>query len=378
MKYLRLQISTDDKGVVYEKDVEARNVFESFIRAGVSMLVRNGTIYEGEHYSAIIIPRYGNVLRRAPLLVVDPAKVAEKTEWIELRYEEPIQPDKPVRYFTVELRIKERNLVYTRDFQVIDVGNEYIAYGIVQALLRLGVLQHGEYYYPAFFARDDDEARFDKEYIPPLEKQAASLVELISPEPERIAFDFRAPAAYGQTQVVGTIAPDDIQIFVRKDALDRLVAEAKRTVSVERGGILVGQVYENADGGRRIVEISDLIVGEYITSSVSELRYTFESWQAGTARLRREFPGKRIVGWYHTHLVELAVYTDETRTQIEQTSLFFSRDDLFLHKQFFPDEWYVAMVLDPQGKSLFFQWKNGDVVACGGYHVFEDVGVAGQ
>lgn len=377
MKYLRLRISTDANDIVYEKDVEARNVFESFIRSGVSMLVRNGTIYQGEHYSAMIIPRYGDTLRRAPLLVVDAAKVAEKTEWIELRYEEPLQPDKPVRYFTVELRIKERNLVYSRDFQVIDVGNEYVAYGIVQALVGLGVLRYGEYYYPAFFARDDDQARFDKEYIPALEQQAASLVELVSEEPERIAFDFRAPAAYSQAQVVGDIAPDDIQIFVRKDAMDKIVAEAKCTIDVERGGILVGQVYENTDGGRRIVEISDLIVSEHTASSVIELRYTFESWQASAARLRREFPGKRIVGWYHTHLVELAVYTDTTRTLIEQTSLFFSRDDVFLHKQFFPDEWYVAMVLDPQGKCLFFQWKTGNVAVCSGYRIFEDIGVVG-
>ena len=377
MKYLRLRISTEAKGIVYEKDVEARNVFESFIRSGVAMLVRDGTIYEGEHYSAIVIPRYGETLRRAPLLVVDAAKVAEKTDWIELRYDEPIQPEEPVRYFTVELRIKERDLVYTRDFQVSSVGNEYVAYGIVQALLNLGVLQRGEYYYLTFFAHDDDQARFDKERIPSLEQQAASLIELVSDEPDRIAFDFRDPEAYGQAQVVGEMSPDDIRIFVRRDAMDKIVAEAQRTGDVERGGILVGQVYESADGGRRIVEIGDLIASEHTASSVIELRYTFESWQASAARLRAEFPGKRIVGWYHTHLVELAVYTDEARTQIEQTRLFFSRDDVFLHKQFFSDEWYVAMVLDPQGNCLFFQWKNGDVVACGGYHIFEDVGVAG-
>jgi hypothetical protein len=57
--------------------------------------------------------------------------------------------------------------------------------------------------------------------------------------------------------------------------------------------------------------------------------------------------------------------------------MFFSRDDVFLHRQFFPEEWYVALVLDPQGNCRFFQWQGNEIVMCGGYHVFDDVGVAG-
>lgn len=376
MKYLKLRISTEAKGILYEKDVEARNVFESFVRSIVGQLVNLGTIYEGEHYSAIIIPRYGDTMRRGGLLVIDGAKTAEKTDWIELRYEEPALPDQPVRYFTLELRIKERSLVYRRDFQTLDIGMEYVANGIERALVNLGVLRHGQYYFPVFYAREDDQAQFDRERIPALEEQAASLVELISDKPMRTAFDYRDVAVYANAEEVGMIGPADIRIFVRRDALERIVEEAKRTGDVERGGILVGQIYEPTDDGRRIVEISDLIAGEHTLSSVIELRYTFETWQARNATLRERFPGKRMVGWYHTHLIDLAVYTDETRTKVERTKLFFSRDDLFLHKQFFPDEWYVAMVLDPQGKSMFFQWKDGDVMACGGYRVFEDVGVA--
>jgi len=379
VKYLKLRISSDVEGqnILYEKDVDVRDVFESFIRSEVSALVRDGTIYEGEHYSAIVIPRYGNLLRRTPVLAVDAAKVTEKTQWIEMRFEEPLQPDRPVRYFTIELRIKERNLVYRQDFQTIDVGRYYVAYGVEQALLRLGVLRHGDYYYPTFFARDDKQAQFDRERIPPLEKRATSLVELIPEQPSALAFPYRDPAVYGETEVVGEVGPEDIRIFIGRRTLDRIVEEAKRIVEVERGGILVGQVYAGADGGRHIVEISDFIVSDQVVSSVSELRYTFESWRASSALMKEKYPGKRIVGWYHTHLIELTVYTDESRTTVEQTRLFFSRDDLFLHKRFFPDEWYVAMVLDPQGNHIFFQWKGGDIVACGGYRIFEDEGIAG-
>jgi hypothetical protein len=183
---------------------------------------------------------------------------------------------------------------------------------------------------------------------------------------------------YGEVAVAGDVGKDDIRIFVRHDTMEKLTEEARKASEVERGGLLVGQICDTTDGGRHVVEISDFIVSEHTASTVTELTYTFDSWQSSAAKLREEFPGKKIVGWFHTHLIDLDIYTDSTRTEIERTKLFFSRDDVFLHKQFFPDEWYVAMVLDPEGKGLFFQWRNGDIVPCGGYAVFEGVGVANR
>jgi hypothetical protein len=150
--------------------------------------------------------------------------------------------------------------------------------------------------------------------------------------------------------------------------MDGLLHEAGMPVEVERGGILVGQVFSPSDGGRHLVEVSDLIVSEHTTSTLIELRFTFESWRSLTEVMQRGFPGKRIVGWYHTHLVEVSVTSGGG--QSEPTKLFFSRDDVFLHSQFFPDPWYIALVMDPQGNDLFFQWKDGEICACNGYYLF--------
>jgi len=378
VKYLKLEVKTESRGVLYEKDVEARNALEAFVRSIVSGLVHDGTIREGEHYCATAVPRYGDFLRQSPVVVIDEEKAAEVSDWVEMRFEEDPQPDKPIRYFTIEFRVKESGVIYRYDYQMRDVAAFYVRYGISQALLNLGVLQQGEYFFTTFFARDDDDARFDRESIPALESQASSLVELVSPEPIRTAFPFRDPSVYGEVQMDGQTDEEDIRIFVRRDTMERLTGEAKKASEVERGGLLVGQVYDTTDAGRHVVEISDFIVSEHTASTVTELTYTFDSWQSSTAKLREEFPGKKIVGWFHTHLIDLDVYTDETRTEIERTKLFFSRDDVFLHKQFFPDEWYVAMVLDPEGKGLFFQWRDREIVPCGGYAVFEGVGVAGR
>lgn len=377
MKYLQLRISSPaDRGVLYEKDVDARNALGGFVRALVGDLVHDGTVHEGEHYTAVVVPRYGEVLRQTPQLTHDPARVAEPVDWVELRFEEPAQPDRPVRYFSVEVRVRERGLVYRRDFTRSEVGQFYVGQGVEKALLGLGVLRDGDYYLIDFFARDDDRADFDRERSPVLQERAASLVELVPETAAGPSFPYRDPASYGPVQFVGRVRPGDILIYVGRRALEALLADARVSPEVERGGILVGNVFENAQaGGRRIVEISDLIVSEHTISNVVELRYTFESWRGHKARLKDKYPGRQIVGWYHTHLVEVSVHTAENK--VEQTTMFFSRDDLFLHKQFFPAEWYVALVLDAPGNSIFFQWKDGEIVACGGYAVFEDVGVAG-
>lgn len=375
MKYLKLRIRTDDRGVLYEKDVDVRNVFESFLRDMVSTLIYAGIMHQGEHYSAIVVPRYGTHLHITPILSVDTAKVAEQTSWIEMRFEEPVHPDQPVRYFTIELRIQESQRICRQDCQVGDIGEFYVGYGIVQALIKLGVLQNHEIYQSLFFARDDEQAQFDREYIPALEQQANALVELSPEEPAMLAFPSRPLDVYGEVETVGQLEADDTRIIVRRDTLKQLVAEAQKSTRVEVGGILVGNVYESPDGNRHLVEVSDLIVSEHTESNIVELRYTFASWLSHSLSMKHKFPSKRIVGWYHTHLVKTSRCIEENQTHAEPTALFFSRDDVFLHRQFFPDAWYIALVLDPQGAHRFFQWKQGDIVACKGYRIFEDVGV---
>ena len=286
-------------------------------------------------------------------------------------------PDRhmPIRYIALEIWVIERGLLYRRDFPMTVVGQYYVTLGIEQALLKLGVLKTKEYYRPIFFARDDDLHQFEREHIPMLEKRAASLVELVPSQDEAQVFPFRDPKAYGKVTTVGKVANDDILIYLRKKTMEQLLSEAKASEEVEVGGILVGNVFESRQG-RHLVDISDLIVSEHTVSSVIELRYTFESWQARKTLMREKFPGKQIVGWYHTHLVEIAKHMDIKKGKVERTTLFFSKDDVFLHKQFFPEKWYIAMVMDPWDNSIFFQWKGQSINVCHGYAIYDELGVA--
>ncbi|MCS6872097.1 MAG: hypothetical protein RML95_09105 [Anaerolineae bacterium] len=385
MKYLTLHVTSNDGELLYAKDVEVANLCEAFIRRLVSGLVEKAVIRNGEHYTARLTPRYNNTMRAQGIAAVLSAPLPAQESWIALHYEPNTRPDQPVIYFTLELYVHERNLLIEYDFAPHEISADFIAYGVEQALLGLGVLQNGQLYRLRFYAKDDDEAQFDKEHLPTLERKAASLIEFLSDEPETPAFPFRDPSAYPSVVLVGQglLQPDDIRIFVRRNTYDALLQAAKASDRVEVGGILVGNVYRPTDGGRLIVDVSDFIVSAGLISSLTELRYTFESWQSHQAQLRQQFPGKRIVGWYHTHVVAVPTSNSENvATQDEEspsssgTTMFFSQHDIFMHSQFFADEWYVALVLDPWGKSLFFQWKNGRIVPCFAYHLYADLGVA--
>lgn len=383
MKYLTLHILSNEGTLLYTRDVDVANLCETFIRSLVSELVRKAVIQQGELYTARLTPRYNTTMRRQGVVGTPSAPLPPQNAWIELRYEPNTRPDQPIAYFTLEIYIRARNFLIEYNFLPQEIGSDFIANGVEQALLGLGVLHNGQLYRIRLYAKDDNEAQFDKEYLPTLAQKAASLIEFLSDEPEMPAFPFRDPSVYPNVTTAGqgALQPDDIRIFVRRSTYDALLQAAKASDQVELGGILVGNVYRATDNGRLIVDVSDFIISEGLVSSATELRYTFESWQSHQARLREEFPGKRVVGWYHTHVITMPTGNSESVAEEDEsysggTTMFFSQHDIFLHSRFFAEEWYVALVLDPWGNSLFFQWKNGQIAPCLAYHLYADSGVA--
>jgi hypothetical protein len=370
VKYLKLQIEDPHGETLYERDLRLETIFREFVRRMMFKLILQGTVLEGDCYTVTIIPRYGTSMKHIPELVdVSSKTLLPGDKWIEMSFEEPFNFHEPIHFFTIQIHIKNLNLLYRHDCKVFAALEQYLKRTLGHTLIQKGVIRNGDGMIPRLFTRDDDSADFDIEHFPKLQHQVESLLEFVD-EPQAIVFPKRHREHYLNTTLVGEPTRDDICIFIQQKTMNALIEEGKQSTVAERGGVLVGTVYENADQGRHIVEISDLIVGEHMVSSMTQLRYTFESWQAQHQRMQEDFLDKRIVGWYHTHLIEGGIYQ---RQNPERSKLFFSRDDHFLHKQFFPEPWHVAMVLDPKGNSIFFQWKGKEVVGCDGYYIFEDI-----
>ncbi len=405
MDYLRAIISSDPRGSLYKKDFEVQRVFDTFVRTYVSTLINAGLIYEGEFYSALIIPRYGRYKQMRPKVSFEETSrtrtldIKKQPRWITLSIEEPERSDRPMEFFTLELHIVGRPLIYRDDFPLYEI--DYFWHSIERALAQMNVLSDTEQRRHSLYALSNDQYDFDREELYSWQADADELIEMVSPDdalvPAVVSFPRKAlqdfPVLGAKKLVEGKLVDDtvkdmaehaeeaeeaaqsEIQILITRSAMEAVQHIARTYVDTELGGMVIGHIYENAEGPGYIVEITDHVFAEGALASETELRFTFEAWQRQTTLLREHYPGKRIVGWYHTHLdlVKKTFYIiDDGRRSKYTSALFFSQDDLFTHRQFFREKWYVAIVLNSEGNLVFFQWEGNDIVTAPKFYVIED------
>jgi hypothetical protein len=383
MIYCRVSIEHTTRGCVFKKDFDAQHVFGPLIRAFASEFVRQGAIQEGEHYNSFITPRYDGSPMANARVEVDKAKAQEpRPAWLNI--EAPngaLRPDQHLAFFTLELRFHESGIIYHQDVQIVTL--DYFWQNIQTALVQMRVLKNGDLYIPRIAIRDDDQANFDREEVRlfALEDETP-LIELVEVESSAPDFPHKSIGAFAPVEArdVGLVSPveltqldearqNQVQIFIAQETFEALQAIARLDVQVEQGGALVGQVYR--DGESFLVEITGHIVAEGASANLAELHYNFDSWLRQSEVLKARFPGQQIVGWYHTHLVQISVQPDDPAQELQTTELFFSDHDRFMHRQFFSDPWYVAMVLGPQGNAAFFRWFGDKISANRRFYVLK-------
>lgn len=156
----------------------------------------------------------------------------------------------------------------------------------------------------------------------------------------------------------GEIEPDDTKVYIKQDVYKALEKYALADADHERGTILIGDFC--AELGKTHVIISNYIEAKYTDASASTLTFTHETWDYVHKEHDGKYPGKKIVGWQHTH---------------PGYGIFLSNYDLFIHENFFNLPFQIAYVIDPvQNLRGFFQWKNGKIEKLKGYYIYDDVG----
>jgi len=133
-------------------------------------------------------------------------------------------------------------------------------------------------------------------------------------------------------------------INIEESAREAMHAHAEGTTSVEIGGVLVGDI----EGETGDVFVLAAIPAHRATSAVASLTFTHEAWDDVNEIMSRDFEGLRMVGWYHSH---------------PRFGIFLSEYDVFIHKNFFSEEWQLAYVVDPVSHtSGVFGWEHGEIV----------------
>lgn len=117
----------------------------------------------------------------------------------------------------------------------------------------------------------------------------------------------------------------------------RILTHCYENPNVEVGGVLLGGVYRSPEVGGAddlpidFVEIIDAIWAEQTTATVGKVEFTSESWARINVERDQKYPNLQIVGWYHTH---------------PGHGVFLSREDRFIHNNFFAQDFQLALVID--------------------------------
>lgn len=126
-----------------------------------------------------------------------------------------------------------------------------------------------------------------------------------------------------------------LRVAMDRSAFADLTAHAKESLDAEVCGVLVGLGCEDEEGAW--VEVQAIIRGAAARQGSTHVTFTQETWNMVHETLEREYRGRRIVGWYHTH---------------PGFGVEFSDMDLFIQKNFFPGAEQIAFVTDPLGGAV--------------------------
>jgi proteasome lid subunit RPN8/RPN11 len=133
------------------------------------------------------------------------------------------------------------------------------------------------------------------------------------------------------------------QVVIRQSVLNKIHAHGQSVDEIEVCGVLVGNVYRDAFGPWLYVE--QAIAGNGATERAAQVTFTAETWAHIQNVMDRDYPDRRILGWYHTH---------------PGFGIFLSDMDVFIQDNFFGEPWQVALVYDPKAKEEgAFLWKAG-------------------
>ena len=369
--------------LLWQRVFDMQTLFEQFVHGIVNSRKQEGYMQAGERYSARIIPHYYRITDPALYteIAADGSVPFGEAGQITAQLEGSANEAEEICSFTLLIRVVERPLVLKQDFDTYAVTMPFFR-RLAPQLVVQGIMHSGDKIMPLLY-RSDNSAAFGSIVIEVLggtgapmddvlevPSEVRSLVEIL-PDDDAAegGLSVRSLSDYPNRERFGIVnerAP--LQIVVAREALEQMRGIARADTRVEQGGILVGMSHINADVvGGFIVDVTNHILAESARGTHVQLRYTFEDWQRQTALLQAQYADKRVVGWYHTHLVKALRINAAGEKYFSE--LFFSEDDKFIHTQFFKERWYVALVLNPLGEPAFFNWSNDTIVEAQGFHL---------
>lgn len=137
-----------------------------------------------------------------------------------------------------------------------------------------------------------------------------------------------------------------VSVFVTQEAYVRFCAHAGSDLDNEVGGWLLGKQRLDKISGEQFIVVDTILPARFTQQGSTYLTFTQDSQVELHRHLQDNYPDKTLVGWFHTH---------------PRMGVFLSSYDTFLHNNFFPEMWQVALVIEPFSRSggFFIRQKDG-------------------
>jgi len=154
-----------------------------------------------------------------------------------------------------------------------------------------------------------------------------------------------------------------VSVFMTQPAYSRICVHSVSDMQNEVGGVLMGQwcvdINDNNRNRSQFIVVEHAIPARHTRQGSVYLTFTQESLVDIHDQIDMHFQGKRIVGWYHTH---------------PRMGIFLSHYDTWLHNNFFPEPWQVALVVEPHsGLGGFFVRQSAGVLDPTRYFGFHEL-----
>lgn len=157
---------------------------------------------------------------------------------------------------------------------------------------------------------------------------------------------------------MGERVEEDKNIYISQHVYREIRKFTKNKTQNESGGVLMGTVIR--EFGKTNILISGFIEAKHCEATPTTLTFTHDTWEFIHKEADKRFPGKKILGWIHTH---------------PNFGIFLSEYDKFIHTNFFSEENQIAYVVDPiQRIEGFYFWINGKLERCKGFYIYDKTG----
>lgn len=157
---------------------------------------------------------------------------------------------------------------------------------------------------------------------------------------------------------IGGHVEENKNIYISQAVYKQIHKFTRNKTTNESGGMLVGTTIE--EFGKTNIVISGFVEAKFCEATPTTLTFTHETWEYVHQEMEKKHPGKKILGWIHTH---------------PDFGIFLSEYDRFIHQNFFKEAYQVAYVVDPiQRIEGFYFWIDEKIEKCRGFYIYDKTG----